>query len=141
MSEIQRRGVDGEFVLYDDHVAEVSELAAKLVQLANAFNEANPQRNKWAMLCNHFRYEYKETCVATISDRLEKAEADVFIMKEMVNKLTMALQEAAQSLRTISAQAGRDEFLTDISDIRAYAYNRAFVAETALLEAMRVGRE
>lgn len=46
--------------------------------------------------------------------------------------LREALQEAAQSLRTISEQAGKDEFMKDVYGIRGYANSRANVAEAAL---------
>lgn len=43
--------------------------------------------------------------------------------------LRTALREAAQSLRTIADQSGKDEFLKDIDQIRGYANSRANVAE------------
>ena len=46
-----------------------------------------------------------------------------------------ALSDAAQSLETISQQAGRDEFMDDMGDVRAYANSRARVAREALAAA------
>lgn len=43
-----------------------------------------------------------------------------------------ALEEAIKSLRTIARDAGRIEFLEDMTDIRGYANSRANVAEAAL---------
>ena len=44
-----------------------------------------------------------------------------------------ALEESAQSLETIARDAGKqEECLTDLSDVRAYAYNRANVARAAI---------
>lgn len=42
------------------------------------------------------------------------------------------LADAAQSLETISLQAGRDEFMKDMTQIRGYANSRARVAQGAL---------
>ena len=43
-----------------------------------------------------------------------------------------ALREAAQSLEYIAKQAGRDELLTDLLQIRGYAHNRAECARALL---------
>lgn len=47
-------------------------------------------------------------------------------------RLRVALQESAMSLRTISAFAGKEDGLIAISDVRGYANSRATVAESAL---------
>lgn len=49
-----------------------------------------------------------------------------------VEGLVEALADAAQSLETISNGAGRDEFMSDFSDVRGYARSRASVARAAL---------
>lgn len=43
-----------------------------------------------------------------------------------------ALEEAAQSLETISRCAGRDEYMDDMENVRAYARSRAEAARAAL---------
>jgi DNA repair exonuclease SbcCD ATPase subunit len=48
-----------------------------------------------------------------------------------------ALRQAARSLRTISEQAGKDEYMKDMLDIRCYAASRATVAEAALAQQQR----
>ena len=50
-----------------------------------------------------------------------------------IERLREALNDAATSLNTIAEQSGKDEFLTDIRDIRAYAANRAAEARKAAL--------
>ncbi|WP_156480925.1 hypothetical protein [Variovorax sp. PAMC 28711] len=47
-------------------------------------------------------------------------------------ELRKALLDAAKSLQTISVQAGRGEFMTEDSEVRAYAASRARVAFDAL---------
>ena len=47
-------------------------------------------------------------------------------------RLRAQLADAAQSLETISLQAGRDEFMKDMTQIRGYANSRARVAQGAL---------
>jgi len=54
----------------------VASLEARVKRVEAEYKAANPQRNKWNMLCNHFGYNPQESCVATISDRLEKAECN-----------------------------------------------------------------
>lgn len=49
-----------------------------------------------------------------------------------VKSLRAQLADAAQSLETISAQAGRDEFMKDMTDVRGYANSRARVAREGL---------
>lgn len=43
-----------------------------------------------------------------------------------------ALEQAAQSLESISKLAGRDEFMQDVLDIRGFANSRATVARAAM---------
>lgn len=47
-------------------------------------------------------------------------------------RLRAQLADAAQSLETISLQAGRDEFMKDMTQIRGYANSRAMVAKGSL---------
>jgi hypothetical protein len=49
-----------------------------------------------------------------------------------VFQLRAQLADAAQSLETISLQAGRDEFMKDMTQIRGYANSRARVAQGGL---------
>ncbi len=49
--------------------------------------------------------------------------------------LTQALQDAAQSLETISQQAGRSEFMQELGEVRGYAGSRASIARVALIKA------
>lgn len=56
------------------------------------------------------------------------------------DELLDALSSAAQSLETISRQAGRDEFMAGMDDVRAYANSRARAAREALA-AYRKGGE
>jgi multidrug resistance efflux pump len=49
-----------------------------------------------------------------------------------VKTLRAQLADAAQSLETISLQAGRDEFMKDMTQIRGYANSRARVAKGSL---------
>lgn len=48
------------------------------------------------------------------------------------DRLRDALEQAAQSLESISKLAGRDEFMQDVLDIRGFANSRATVARAAL---------
>lgn len=48
-----------------------------------------------------------------------------------IERLREALNDAATSLNTIAEQSGKNEFLTDLYDIRAYATNRAAEARKA----------
>mgnify|MGYP001774352798 CR=1 FL=1 len=48
------------------------------------------------------------------------------------DRLRDALEQAAQSLESISKLAGRDEFMQDVLDIRGFANSRANVARAAL---------
>lgn len=48
--------------------------------------------------------------------------------------LETALHEAASSLETISASAGRDEYMEDMLQVRGYANSRATVARSALAD-------
>lgn len=45
-----------------------------------------------------------------------------------------ALDEAARSLETIAMKCGKDEFLSDLRDVAAYAGNRARIARAALAQ-------
>lgn len=52
--------------------------------------------------------------------------------KAEVAELVAALNDAAQSLRTISKQAGKADGLIDVFDVRGYANSRAGVAFAAI---------
>lgn len=51
-----------------------------------------------------------------------------------------ALDEAARSLETIAMRGGKDEFLSDLRDVAAYAGNRARVARAALAQPVSAER-
>jgi len=68
----------------------------------------------------------------TESKHSHAAEAQVCSKAaDEIERLREALNDAATSLNTIAEQSGKDEFLTDIRDIRAYARNRADEARKA----------
>ena len=62
----------------------------------------------------------------------ERLVQDVKRHMQREEALRQALEEAAQSLRTIEQKAGKDEFLINIFDVRGYAYSRASAARAAL---------
>lgn len=62
-------------------------------------------------------------------DDLDRA---LSVAYDEIDKLRAKLADAAQSLETISLQAGRDEFMKDMTDVRGYANSRARVAKGAL---------
>jgi hypothetical protein len=51
-----------------------------------------------------------------------------------------ALDDAARSLETIATRGGKDEFLSDLRDVAAYAGNRARVARAALAQPVSAER-
>jgi rubrerythrin len=53
-------------------------------------------------------------------------------LKALCDGFRAQLADAAQSLETISLQAGRDEFMKDMTQVRGYANSRARVARGAL---------
>lgn len=53
-------------------------------------------------------------------------------LKALCDGFRAQLADAAQSLETISLQAGRDEFMKDMTQIRGYANSRARVAKGSL---------
>jgi hypothetical protein len=53
-------------------------------------------------------------------------------LKALCDGFRAQLADAAQSLETISLQAGRDEFMKDMTQIRGYANSRARVARVVL---------
>lgn len=53
-------------------------------------------------------------------------------LKALCDGFRAQLSDAAQSLETISAQAGRDQFMQDMDQVRGYANSRAKVARGAL---------
>ena len=63
------------------------------------------------------------------AERIRDARAAAFPM------LVEALRDSATSLETIGAQAGRNEFLRDLTQIRGYAHSRSTVARAALTQA------
>ena len=78
---------------------------------------------------HHSEERAKATAEQCYSNRVRAClvaiETDVDILKQ-------ALYDAHCSLRAISELAGKDEFMEDINQIRAYANNRANVAKKAL---------
>lgn len=60
-----------------------------------------------------------------LATRALRAESELAVLRA-------ALKEAAMSLATIASQAGRDEFLTDMIQIKGYALSRSIAAEAAL---------
>ena len=69
------------------------------------------------------------------AERIRDARAAAFPV------LVEALRDSATSLETIGAQAGRDEFLRDLTQIRGYAHSRSTVARTALDQADAIEKE
>lgn len=61
---------------------------------------------------------------------VHKADYDALLAER--DALRDALEQAAQSLESISKLAGRDEFMQDALDIRGFANSRATVARAAL---------
>lgn len=59
---------------------------------------------------------------------IDSRDVEIEDMKAEFAALKDRLDGAAKSLETISKQAGRDEYMETMSDVRAYAANRAMVA-------------
>lgn len=53
-------------------------------------------------------------------------------LQDEVARLGEALKDAAQSLETISQNAGTNEYMKELSEVRGYAGSRASVARVAL---------
>jgi hypothetical protein len=68
----------------------------------------------------------------SLAETAKDADNELVEAVKQRNALRVALEEAAQSLRTIADQAGKDEFMRDIYDVRGYANSRANVARAAL---------
>ena len=81
---------------------------------------------------DHFKGNTLKAAFAELRAVNERLVQDVKRHMEREDALRLALEEAAQSLRTIEQKAGKDEFLTDIFDVRGYAYSRASAARAAL---------
>ena len=62
----------------------------------------------------------------------DRAEIRTGQLDAEVERLRGLLRDAAQSLRTISEQAGKDPYMTDFFNIRGYANSRAVMAEEGL---------
>lgn len=77
------------------------------------------ERDKWQEIANRW--------LAVSNDQAQVVDA----LKQERDELRRLLNDAATSLETISRLAGKDEFMTDLSDIRTYAANRAKCARKA----------
>jgi len=73
------------------------------------------------------RIDLELTRLARQSDQIE-----IDGLKALCDGFRAQLADAAQSLETISLQAGRDEFMKDMTQIRGYANSRARVAKGSL---------
>lgn len=73
------------------------------------------------------RTDLELTRLARQGDRIE-----IDGLKALCDGFRAQLADAAQSLETISLQAGRDEFMKDMIQVRGYANSRARVAQGAL---------
>ena len=71
---------------------------------------------------------HKKTC------RCEEcsSERTISVLRSENATLKAALIQAAMSLETIDEQAGRDECLKSMTQVRGYAHNRSTVARAAL---------
>jgi ferritin-like protein len=65
------------------------------------------------------------------SPRITEMEAQIEALQTRIKELTVALEDAAKSLMTISDGAGK-EMLTDIMQISGYANSRANAAKAAV---------
>lgn len=74
--------------------------------------------------------ELEQLLSAGISADKERIKA----LKARNAELLLALNDAAQSLTTISKLAGKDEFMRDLTDTRSYAKSRAVEALRALTQ-------
>ena len=73
------------------------------------------------------RIDLELTRLARQSDQIE-----IDGLKALCDGFRAQLADAAQSLETISLQAGRDEFMKGMTQIRGYANSRARVAQGSL---------
>jgi hypothetical protein len=62
-----------------------------------------------------------ENSFVQVAREVEELRAELAALKDR-------LDEAAKSLETISKQAGRGEYMETMTEVRAYAANRAMVA-------------
>ena len=81
---------------------------------------------------DHFKGNTLKAAFAELRAVNERLVQDVKRHMQREEALRQALEEAAQSLRTIEQKAGKDEFLINIFDVRGYAYSRASAARAAL---------
>ena len=75
---------------------------------------------------------YIPTMALVFMPEVVVSAADFDKLKAQLDELVKALEEAANSLRTISEKTGRDEYLENASDVRGYANSRYKVADEAL---------
>jgi hypothetical protein len=80
-----------------------------------------------AEAAERLRIDLELTRLARQGDQIE-----IDGLKVLCDGFRAQLADAAQSLETISLQAGRDEFMKDMTQIRGYANSRARVAQGAL---------
>lgn len=76
---------------------------------------------------DRLRQDLELTRLARQGDQIE-----IDGLKALCDGFRAQLADAAQSLETISLQAGRDEFMKDMTQIRGYANSRARVAQGSL---------
>ena len=62
-------------------------------------------------------------------------EQQNYELQAKCDELSEALKEAAMSLQSISAQAGKGEFMDDMISVRGYARSRSAVAYEAMTKA------
>jgi hypothetical protein len=82
------------------------------------YNDANPQRNKWDMTCQHFGYDYRESCAATIIDRIKKAEGRAAELEAENARLKAPVSD--EEMASIWFH-GRKDFFTQVMASRATA--------------------
>lgn len=118
-----QRGDDGRGYVYRDlHRAEVRKIIVANERLREALQQIDELVNGWA----------GETVLERVVEISRVAYQERARLEMKTQRLLNALQEAAESLSSISRLAGIDEYMLDQSDVRAYAASRAKVATTVL---------
>ena len=80
---------------------------------------------RWCESMTIAHYRKKDFVTA---ENFNKARLEIEELRAELAALKDRLEEAAKSLETISKQAGRDEYMETMTEVRAYAANRAMVA-------------
>lgn len=85
---------------------------------------------------------FRDKTIANLRRRIKILDDGVLAHRKRIEELEKsyqmlleALKDAAMSLRTIELNAGRDEYLTDLAEIRGYACSRGSVARAAIEKA------